>query len=87
MVIPHFLKIKDTVVHKSLEIRSRLLFLEVKKKKKKKKISHTHVVYDIKKKQIIQSHIMNWLIKIFKSHREPVCESFSSCGTPSHYCI
>ena len=30
---------------------------------------------------------MNWLIKIFKSHREPVCESFSSCGTPSHYCM
>lgn len=30
---------------------------------------------------------MNWLIKIFKSYREPVCESFSSCATPSHYCM
>lgn len=30
---------------------------------------------------------MNWLIKIFKSYREPVCESFSSCGTFSHYCM
>ena len=52
----------------------------------KKKISHAHVVYDIEKKQIHNTksylnELVNFVQQMFKSHREPVCESFSSCGT------